>query len=84
MHASNDCQTMKLLNQSELNLPSILLTLILQITAKKINNKKKHKNNNNKHNLKKMIDICNFTLIIIFHHRHQLKTLRKVSLNNYG
>ena len=43
MHASNDCQTMKLSNQPELNLPSILLTLILQITAKKNNNKKNTK-----------------------------------------
>jgi hypothetical protein len=34
---------MKLSNQPELNLPSILLTLILQITAKKINNKKNTK-----------------------------------------
>ena len=83
MHASNDCQTMKLSNQPELNLPSILLTLILQITAKKINNKKNTKTIIT-NTFKKMIDICNFTLIIIFHHRHQLKTLRKVSLNNYG
>ena len=43
-NASNDCQTMHLSNQSELNQPNTLLTLTLQITAKtiKINNNKKH------------------------------------------
>ena len=64
MHASNDCQTMKLSNQPELNLPSILLTLILQITAKKINNKKKTQKNNNKHNLKKLSQYIVYIILI--------------------